>query len=108
MAKPEKHLFICTQARPEGHPRGSCSQRGCNEVAEALWNEMMGRDLLGRFALTSSGCMGPCNLGPNILVYPEGVMYTGVQRDDIKEIIESHLLADTPVERLLAPEDVWG
>jgi len=108
MAKPEKHVFVCTQARPPGHPRGSCSERGCQAVGEVLWGEMEKRALFGKIAVTTTGCLGPCNIGPNLLIYPEGVMYTGVSKEDIPEIIEQHLLGDKPVERLLAPEDVWS
>lgn len=108
MAKPEKHVFVCTQARPPGHPRGSCSERGCAAVGETFWAEMEKRNLFGKIAVTSSGCFGPCNLGPNLLVYPEGVMYCGVSKEDVTEIIEKHLLGNEPVERLLAPADVWS
>lgn len=108
MAKPEKHVFVCTQGRPPGHPRGSCSDKGCAEVGETLWAAMTERNLFGKIAATSCGCIGPCDLGPNLLVYPEGVMYTGVKKEDVNEIIEKHLLGDEPVERLLAPADLWS
>lgn len=108
MPKPEKHLFICTQARPPGHPRGSCSEKGCGAVAEAFWFEMQERDLFGRFAVTQTGCIGPCGVGPNVLIYPEGVMYSGVTKDDVPVIIEQHLLQDGRVDKLLAPTDMWG
>ncbi len=108
MPKPEKHVFLCQQARPAGHPRGSCSERGCAEVGETFWFEMQERNLFGRFAVTNTGCFGPCGLGPNILVYPDGVLYTGVSKDDVSAIIEEHLLGGTPVERLLAPAEVWS
>ncbi len=108
MPKPEKHVFICTQSRPPGHPRGSCAEKGCAEMAEAFWGEMQARDLFGRFAVTSSGCIGPCGVGPNVLIYPEGVMYSGVTKADVPAIIEQHLLGGNTIESLLAPEDVWG
>lgn len=108
MPKPEKHVFLCQQARPAGHPRGSCSERGCAEVGETFWSEMQERNLFGRFAVTNTGCFGPCGLGPNILVYPDGVLYTGVSKEDVPAIIEEHLLGGKPVERLLAPADVWS
>ena len=69
---------------------------------------MTERNLFGRFAVTTTGCIGPCGMGPNILVYPEGVMYNGVTKEDIPAIIEEHLLGGTPVERLKAGDDVWG
>lgn len=108
MPKPEKHIFICTQGRPPGHPRGSCQERGCAAIGENFWFEMTERNLFGRFAVTTTGCIGPCGMGPNILVYPEGVMYNGVTKEDIPAIIEEHLLGGTPVERLKAGDDVWG
>jgi len=47
----------------------------------------------GRIALTGCGCLGTCSSGPSVLVYPEGVMYGGVGKDDVATIIEEHLLA---------------
>lgn len=108
MPKPEKHVFICSQARPAGHPRGSCAEKGCGEVLEAFWAEMQTRDLFNRFAVTSTGCIGPCPVGPNVLIYPEGVMYSGVKKDDVTAIIEEHLLGDQVIDRLKAPAEVWG
>ena len=47
-------------------------------------------------------------LGPSVLVYPEGVMYTGLKPEDVGTIIDEHLMFDQPVARLLAPADVWA
>jgi (2Fe-2S) ferredoxin len=69
---------------------------------------MQERNLFGRFAVTNTGCFGPCGLGPNVLVYPDGVLYTGVSKEDVPAIIEEHLLGGTPVQRLLAPADIWS
>lgn len=107
MPKPQKHVFICGQNRGPGHPRGSCSQSGAPIVWEEFAFEFQQRNLNGQFALTNTGCLGPCN-GPHVLVYPEGVMYANVSKDDVKTIIEEHLLGDTPVERLQLPAEIWG
>jgi (2Fe-2S) ferredoxin len=64
--------------------------------------------LWGRFAVTGSGCLGPCGNGPSVLVYPEGVMYGGVGKDDVAAIIEEHLLGGKPVDRLKVPAEIWG
>ncbi len=108
MPKPEKHVFICTQARPQGHPRGSCAERGCQAMAEAFWMQMQERNLFERFAVTSTGCLGPCHVGPNVLIYPEGVMYSGVTAEAVPQIIEKHLLGGEVIDELLAPSDVWS
>jgi (2Fe-2S) ferredoxin len=42
-----------------------------------------------------------------VLVYPEGIMYTGVSAGDVGAIIDEHLIGDTPVERLKAPAELW-
>lgn len=107
MPRPEKHVFVCTQNRPEGHPRGSCGQKGCADVMNEFMNEIQARNLFDKIGLTNTGCMGPCMLGASVLVYPEGVMYGRVTKEDVKTIIEEHLLGDKPVERLKVPAEVW-
>ncbi len=46
-------------------------------------------------------------MGPNVLVYPEGVMYNNVTPADVGEIFDQHLLGGKVVERLKAPSDIW-
>ncbi len=108
MPRPERHVFVCIQNRPETHPKGCCSARGGGEVIQEFATQLDELGLRGRMALTSTGCMGPCELGPNVLVYPEGVMYSGVKKDDVGAIIEEHLLGGKPVERLLTPAELWS
>jgi len=66
------------------------------------------RQFWGRFAVSSSGCLGTCGTGPSVVVYPDGVMYCGVKKEDVAAIIEEHLLGGNPVERLKVPAEVWG
>lgn len=108
MPKPNKHVFVCTQGRPQGHPRGSCVEKGCAAIMEAFINEITARQLFDSIAVTNTGCIGPCMFGPNVLVYPEGVMYGQVTPGDVAEIVEKHLLGDEQVERLKVPAEVWG
>ncbi len=108
MPKPERHVFVCVQSRPAGHPKGSCAQRQDGELLSAFAGRFEQMALFGRVALTSAGCLGPCDQGPNVLVYPEGVMYAGVQVADVAEIVDQHLLGGQPVERLLIDPEFWG
>ncbi len=108
MPKPAKHVFVCAQARPPGHPRGSCAQQGCAAVLQTFAQQFEQGQLHGQYALTTTGCLGACDQGPAVLVYPDGVMYAKVQPDDVAEIINGHLKEGTPVERLLAPAAVWS
>lgn len=107
MPRPQKHVFICTQARPAGHPRGSCAQKGCGQVMEEFLNQLQQRNLFDRIMVTATGCIGPCGFGANVLVYPGGIMYGSVTATDVATIFDEHLLGDTPVARLMLPSDVW-
>lgn len=108
MPKPEKHVFVCTQSRPPGHPRGSCGEKGCRELWEMFLDELEKRQLFEQVALTNTGCLGPCTVGANVLVYPDGIMYGKVTPDDVTEIFDTHLVGGQPVERLRLPPEVWG
>ncbi|HVK37304.1 MAG TPA: (2Fe-2S) ferredoxin domain-containing protein [Candidatus Kapabacteria bacterium] len=96
-----KHVFICTNERDPADPRGCCSQRGGNEVRDAFKRKLKERGLHGRMRANASGCLDACEFGPSIVVYPDCIWYGGVSVEDIDEIIESHLINDVPVERLL-------
>ena len=108
MPRPEKHVFVCVQNRPLGHPRPSCGQKNCAEVAEEFFWHLQERQLFEKVQVTTTGCLGPCSEGPSVLVYPEGVMYGKVQKSDVSEIFEQHLQNGKPVERLLMAEEFWG
>lgn len=107
MPRPARHVFICSQQRPPGHPRGSCAAKGASALLQAFWAEQQKRQAYDQVAITYSGCIGPCDAGPNVLVYPEGVLYQGVAIDDINEIFDQHLLGGEPVARLQASSGTW-
>ncbi|OUD15327.1 (2Fe-2S) ferredoxin domain-containing protein [Thioflexithrix psekupsensis] len=107
MPRPQKHVFICNQARPAGHPRGSCAEKDCKAVTDEFFRQWQARNAFGQVSVTYSGCLGPCSIGPSVLVYPENVMYGNVTVDDVSEIFEKHLLGGEIVTRLQAPTDVW-
>ncbi len=93
------HLFVCTQQKPEGV--ASCPASGSFGVLEALDREIEARGLQHDVQLTTCGCMGLCDEGPVMIVYPEGVWYRRVQPSDAAEILATHLRDAKPVERLV-------
>lgn len=107
MPRPEKHVFVCTQNRPAGHPRGSCTSAGCNAVINEFMNQIQSQNLFEKIAITNTGCLGPCGLGSSVLIYPDGVLYGKVKPTDVPLIIEQHLLGGVPVAHLQAPPEVW-
>jgi (2Fe-2S) ferredoxin/SAM-dependent methyltransferase len=93
------HVFVCTQQKPEGVP--SCPASGSFAVLNALDRETQARGVSNDVQLTTCGCMGLCDEGPVMVVYPEGVWYRGVQPSDISEIVDTHLRGGKLVDRLV-------
>jgi (2Fe-2S) ferredoxin len=94
------HVFLCTNRREEGEP--CCARAGSDEAREYLKRRCkeLGIHGHGQVRINSAGCLDRCDLGPVIVIYPEEVWYTYVDREDLDEIIERHLLAGETVERL--------
>ena len=100
MALFERHVFVCTNVRPAGHPRGCCSGKHSEAIREALKEAVDQRGLKRKVRINQAGCLDQCEHGPTIVVYPEAIWYGFVTLDDVPEIVESHLVNGWPVERL--------
>ena len=99
------HVFCCTNERPAGHPRGCCKDKD----AEALRNYMKARAKalgLEGVRINIAGCLDRCELGPTMVIYPEGVWYHYRSSEDIDEILQTHVIEGGRVARLqLQPDD---
>ena len=97
----QRHVFFCINQRDDG--RACCADRGSVKMQEYAKKRCKQLDLLGpgKVRVNKSGCLDRCDEGPVAVVYPEGVWYTYVDKEDIDEIVESHLRDGKVVERLL-------
>ncbi len=86
------HVLVCAGA--------GCVSSGCKAVEDALVAEVKKLGLEKEVRIVETGCMGPCDLGPVIVVYPEGVFYKKVKPQDAVEIANEHLLKGRLVEHL--------
>lgn len=96
----ERHVFICTNSRPPGHPKGDCCSKGAEEVRARFKEALDKRGLKGRMRANAAGCLDTCAFGVSVVVYPEGVWYGRVTPDDVEEIVDKHVVGGEPVERL--------
>ena len=96
----ERHVFICTNRRDPGNPKGCCAEKGAEKIRETFKKEIAERGLRGRIRANAAGCLDQCARGPTVVVYPEQVWYTCPTPEDAVEIVESHLVRGVPVERL--------
>src|ERR1700744_2031200 len=96
------HIFCCTNRREPGAKRGCCAEKG----AEGLRDYMKARvkELgLKRVRVNAAGCLDRCELGPCMVIYPEGVWYACKTQADVDALIASHLQQGTVVEKLKLP-----
>lgn len=95
------HVFFCTNQRAAGET--CCNNhdaQGMRDYCKARVKQL-GDAIPGKVRINSAGCLDRCDRGPVIVVYPEAVWYTYVDREDIDEIVDSHLARGRVVERLL-------
>ena len=87
------HVLICGGT--------GCTSSGSKKIQEAFEQNIAAAGLSEEVKLVQTGCFGLCALGPVVIVYPDGTFYSRVTTDDVKEIVEEHLLKGRPVERLI-------
>ena len=105
MPKFDKHIFVCTNQRPEGHPRGSCDCAGKGELHQLFKSKLAQRGLKSLVRVNKAGCLDQCEHGPTMVVYPEAVWYGGVTAFDVDEIIDEHIIGNQPVQRLIIADE---
>ncbi len=106
MPKFERHIFVCQNERPDGHPRGCCLAKGAEAVRLKMKEEISRRGLKGSVRANAAGCLNQCALGVSVVVYPEQVWYQGVTVADVEEIFDRHIEKGEIVERLRVPDDL--
>ena len=87
------HVLICGGT--------GCTSSNSQAVQQAFHSNIDSYGLAEEVKVVQTGCFGLCALGPVVIVYPDGTFYSRVTPDDVKEIVEEHLLKGRVVERLV-------
>ena len=87
------HVLVCGGT--------GCTSSGSQNVQKAFLENIEAFGLSEEVKLVQTGCFGLCALGPVVIIYPDGTFYSRVTPDDVKEIVEEHLLKGRIVERLV-------
>lgn len=90
------HVLVCGG--------GGCISSGCLEIKSALEVELTRWKIENEIKVVVTGCMGPCSMGPMMIIYPEGTFYKKLTVDAVKEIAEQHLYLGNVVEHILLEE----
>ena len=94
------HLFFCCNQREPG--ANCCNNHGAQDLRDYAKNKVKALGLAseGKVRINQAGCLDRCDKGPVLVVYPEAVWYTYIDREDIDEIVTEHLQHGRVVERL--------
>ena len=91
------HLFFCTHQRDDGTPY--CQAHNAQHLRDYA-KQQVKQLKLKRVRVNNAGCLNRCTLGPMMVIYPEGIWYQYANKSDIDEIINSHVIQGTIVDRL--------
>ncbi|MBQ6816208.1 MAG: 4Fe-4S binding protein [Clostridia bacterium] len=86
------HVLICGGT--------GCTSSGSKNIQDAFVENLAAQGLTDEVKLVQTGCFGLCAMGPVVIIYPDGTFYSRVQPEDVKEIVEEHLLKGRIVKRL--------
>jgi (2Fe-2S) ferredoxin len=98
----DAHLFVCCNRRPDGHRRGSCAARGSEPLRDYM--KARAKELgIQNIRVNSAGCLDRCELGPCLVIYPEGTWYGVKTREDVDLVLQRHMVEGGRVDHLMLP-----
>jgi len=80
----------CVHRQPQ-RESPSCGYSGSEEVVEELRKVSKERNLKGKIRVVRSGCLDVCAFAPNMMIWPEGLWYMKVSKDDVPQIVDTYL-----------------
>lgn len=86
----ECHVFVCTNRRPDGHPRGSCAAKGSERLRDYMKARARQLGLTG-IRVNAAGCLDRCENGPCVVAYPEGIWYRIQNESDADRFLQEHV-----------------
>jgi (2Fe-2S) ferredoxin len=94
------HVFFCTNQREGGEM--CCNNHGAADMRDYAKARVkaLGEAVPGKVRINAAGCLDCCDKGPVLVIYPEATWYTYIDREDIDEIVDRHLVKGEVVDRL--------
>ena len=98
----DAHLFVCCNRRPDGHARGSCAAAGSEKLRDYM--KARAKELgLANIRVNTAMCLDRCELGPCLVIYPEGVWYRIGSTADVDAVLERHVREGGRAEAQMLP-----
>ena len=100
----DAHVFVCCNRRPDGHKRGSCAAKGSEQLRDYM--KVRAKELgLPRVRVNTAACLDRCELGPSLVIYPEGIWYKIETTADVDAVLERHVRDGGRAAELLMPAE---
>ncbi len=100
----DAHLFVCCNRRPDGHPRGSCAAKGSERLRDYM--KARAKELgVPRVRVNTAMCLDRCEIGPCVVIYPEGVWYRIGSTADVDAVLQRHVALGERVTELMLPAE---
>ncbi len=86
-----------------------CGGTGCQasesqQIVKNFERLIQEEHLVDMVDVSITGCFGFCEKGPIVKVFPDNVFYVQVTPNDVEEIVQTHLIENKRVKRLLYEE----
>jgi (2Fe-2S) ferredoxin len=107
LPQPAFYIFKCEQSTPPGMPKPSCVNPQTQDLFQHLAQTLMQKGLIATVQPIRTSCMNRCNVGPIMLVEPGHVMYAGLTKEKINEIIDRHIIGGEVVQEYVIPSELW-
>src|SRR5215204_1359118 len=101
----QSHIFICCNRREPGNSRGCCDPEGSEALRNAFKAEVKKQKLGPLIRANKAGCLDQCELGPTVVIYPQGIWYGHVQLSDVPRIVEQTIVGGRILSDLLIPDE---
>lgn len=108
MATFTHHIFVCCNQRSANHPRGCCNRDGSEALRNLFKSEVSKRGLRPLVRANKAGCLDQCELGPTVVIYPQGIWYGGVTAADVPRIVEETVIGGKILDDLRIPEHLMN
>jgi (2Fe-2S) ferredoxin len=99
-------LFVCCNTRETCHPRGCCNPDASDALRNAFQSEIKRRSLGPLVRACKSGCLEQCELGPTVVIYPQGIWYGHVTPADVPRIVEETLIGGRVLDDLVIDDSL--
>ncbi len=84
----ERYVWVCTNRREDGNPKGSCAQKGSEALRDELKRAVGAAGLARTVRVCNSGCIDLCEAGMAVAVMPDNTLLGRVSLEDVPALVE--------------------